>query len=159
MSRISDFIVRFVDEKLSAARLLIGLLLLTLVTNGSLLLAQYGPPSGFDAPMPASDAASGPEKSGEPVPNEGALAEGKLSTPPPPPSGVSRSATATRASGMLAAGDTEGVRYGGSTSKESSTLPQGTELLGAVSSSGLPSVLREFLPRGLGGLVHATLVA
>src|SRR4028118_2407819 len=69
MSRISDFIARFVDEKLSAARVLIGVLLLTLVTNGSLLLAQYGPPSGFDAPIPAFDAASGPEQAGEPVPD------------------------------------------------------------------------------------------
>jgi hypothetical protein len=48
MSRILGFIARFVDEKLSAARVLISLLLLTLVANGSLLLAQYGPTSGFD---------------------------------------------------------------------------------------------------------------
>ena len=157
MSRISDFIARFVDEKLSAARVLIGVLLLTLVTNGSLLLAQYGPPSGFDAPIPAFDAASGPEESGEPVSNDGALAEGKSSTPPPAPSSVGRPSTVTRASGTLAAGDTEGGRHGGSTSKESFTLPRGTELLGAVSSSGLPNMLWELVPRGLGELVPDTL--
>ena len=153
MSSILGFIARFVDEKLSAARVLIGLLLLTLVTNGSLLLAQYGPPSGFDAPMPAFDAASGPEESGEPVPNAGALAEGKSSAPPPSPSGVGRSSTVTRESGTLAAGDAEDGRQGGSTSKESFTLLQSTELLGAVSSSGLPSVLGELVPDGLGKLV------
>src|SRR4028118_507008 len=108
MSRISDFIARFVDEKLSAARVLIGVLLLTLVTNGSLLLAQYGPPSGFDAPMPAFDAASGSEESGEPVPNDGALAEGKLSTPPPAPSSVGRPSTVARAAGTLAGGGAAG---------------------------------------------------
>ena len=157
MSRISDLIARFVDEQLSAARVLIGVLLLTLVTNGYLLLAQYGPPSGFDAPMPAFDAASGPEESGEPVPNDGALAEGKSSTPPPAPSSVGRPSTVTRASGTLAAGDTEGGRRGGSTSKESFTLPRGIEVLGVVSSSGLPNVLRELVPRGLGELVPDTL--
>ena len=77
MSRILGFIATFVDEKLSAARVLISLLLLTLVTNGSLLLAQYGPLSGFDAPMPAFDdpSAPAPVESGEPVPSGGALAE------------------------------------------------------------------------------------
>ncbi len=163
MSSILGLIARFIDEKLSAARVLIGLLLLTLVTNGSLLLAQYGPPSGFDAPMPLFDAASGPEESGEPVPNGGALAEGRSnggalaegrsSTPPPSPSGIGRSSTVTRASGTLAAGDAEGGRDSGSTSNEAFTLPQSTELLGAVSSSGLPSVLRELVPDSLGELV------
>ncbi|MCA1718799.1 MAG: hypothetical protein LC781_18900, partial [Actinobacteria bacterium] len=128
-------------------------MLLTLVTNGSLLLAQYGPPSGFDAPMPLFDAASGPEESGEPVPNGGALAEGRSSTPPPSPSGIGRSSTVTRASGTLAAGDAEGGRDSGSTSNEAFTLPQSTELLGAVSSSGLPSVLLDLVPDGLGELV------
>lgn len=153
MSSILGFIARFIDEKLSAARVLSGLLLITLVTNGSLLLAQYGPPSGFDAPMPLFDAALGPEESGEPVPNGGALVEGRSSMPPPLPSGIGRPSTVTRASGTLVAGDAEGGRDSGSTSNESFTLPQSTELLGAVSSSDLPSVLRELVPDDLEDLL------
>src|SRR5918998_5842396 len=101
MSRIAGFVY----ERLSATRVLIGLLLLTLVTNGSLLLAQYGPPSGFDAPMSAFEDPSGPEEAGEPVPTGGTLAEGRSPAPPPSPSGVGRSSPVTRASGTLAAGD------------------------------------------------------
>src|SRR5215210_3234544 len=153
MSRILGFIASLVDEQLSAARVLIGLLLLTLVTNGSLLLAQYGPPSGFDAPMPAFEDPSAPEKSGEPVPNGGTLAEGRPSAPLPSPSGVGRSSTVTRASGTLAAGDADDGRNGDSAPTRPFTLPQSTELLGAVSSSGLPSVLRELVPDGLRELV------
>src|ERR671921_2697819 len=109
MSSVVAFIARFIDEKLSVARVLIGLLMLTLVTNGSLLLAQYGPSSGFNAPIPTYDAASGPEESGEPVQNRGTLAEGRSSAPPPSPSGVGRSSTITKASlGTLAAGDEGG---------------------------------------------------
>src|SRR5918999_814122 len=104
MSRIASFVY----EKLSATTILIGLLLLTLVTNGSLLLAQYGPPSGFDAPMSAFEDPSGPEEAGEPVPIGGTLAEGRPTAPPPSPSGVGRSSTVTRASGTLAAGDADG---------------------------------------------------
>src|ERR687897_2719520 len=153
MSRMLGFIARFVDEKLSAARVLICLLLLTLVTNGSLLLAQYGPLSGFDAPTPAFDVASGPDESGEPVPNGGAIAEGGPSAPPPSPSGVGKSSTVTRASGTVAASDAGSGRNVDSTPIVSFTLPQSTELLRAVSSSGLPSVLRELVPDGLGELV------
>ncbi len=76
MSRISRFVAGFVDEKLSAARVLIGLLLLTLVTNVSLLLAQYGPSSGFDVPMPAFDDTSATEEPGKPVPNGSAIGGG-----------------------------------------------------------------------------------
>ena len=83
MSRILEFIARFVDEKLSAARVLISLLLLTLVTNGSLLLAQYGPTSGFDTLRPAFNDPSDPVESGEPVPSGGALAEDRSSAPLP----------------------------------------------------------------------------
>src|SRR5918998_4075222 len=108
MSKILGFIARFVDEKLSAARVLIGLLVLTLVTNGSLLLAQYGPPSGFDVPKSAFDGPLAPQESGAPVPTGGALAEGRPSAPPPSPSGVGRPSTVTRASGTLAAGDARG---------------------------------------------------
>src|SRR5215212_7724613 len=146
------FIARFVDEKLSAARVLIGLLLVTLVTNGSLLLAHYGPPSGFDVPMSAFDGPLAPQESGEPVPNEGAIAEARPSAPPSP-SGVGRSSTVTRASGTLAAGDADDGRNGDSAPTRPFTLPQSTELLGAVSSSGLPSVLRELVPDGLRELV------
>src|SRR5918994_7581479 len=96
MSRILGFMAKFADEKLSAASVLIGLLVLTLVTNGSLLLAQYGPPSGFDTPMPAFDGPSAPMESGAPVPNGGAIAEGGPSAPPPSPSGVGKSSTVTR---------------------------------------------------------------
>src|ERR671913_2449302 len=112
MNNILGFKARFVDEKLSATRVLIGLLLLTLVTNGSLLLAQYGPPSGFDAPMSAFEDPSGPEEAGEPVPTGGAIAEGSPSAPPPSPSGVGRSSTVTRASGTVAASDARGGAQG-----------------------------------------------
>src|SRR5919107_173121 len=149
MSRILGFIARFVDEKLSAARVLISLLLLTLVTNGSLLLAQYGPLSGFDAPMPAFDNPSAPEDPGEPVPSGGALAEDRSSAPLPSPSGGGRTSTVTRVSGTLAAGDADGARTGDSIPTGSFTLPQSTELLRAVSSSGLPRVLSELVPISL----------
>src|SRR5918995_896310 len=152
MSNILGFIARFVDEKLSAARVLIGLLVLTLVTNGSLLLAQYGPPSGFDTPMPAFENPLALEESGGPVPNGGTLAEDSSSAPPPSPSGVGRSSTVTRASGTLAAGDADAAPNVDSTPTVSFTSPQITELLRAVSSSGLPSVLRELVPDGLGEL-------
>src|SRR3712207_2169391 len=153
MSRILGYIARFVDEKLSTARVLIGLLLLTLVTNGSLLLAQYGPPRGFDAPMPSFDDPSAPEEFGGPVPNGGTLADGRSSAPPPSPSGVGRSSTVTRASGTLAAGDAGGGGNGGSTPRGSFTLPQSTELLRAVSSSSLPSVLSALVPDGVWEIV------
>src|SRR5215204_4183167 len=141
MSRVLGFIAGFVDEKLSAARVLIGLLLLILVTNGSLLLAQYGPPSGFDAPMSAFDGPLAPQVSGEPVPNGGAIAEGSPSAPPPSPSGVGRSSSVTRTSGTLAAGDADGDQNGDLTPTVSFTLPQSSALISAVSSD-LPSVLR-----------------
>src|SRR5918995_6196163 len=153
MSKIAEFIARFVDENLSAARVLIGLLLLTLVTNGSLLLAQYGPPSGFDAPMSAFDGPSAPMESGAPVPNGGAIAEGGPSAPPPSPSGVGKSSTVTRASGTVAASDAGSGRNVDSTPIVSFTLPQNTEILRAVTSSDLPSVLQELVPDGLRELV------
>src|SRR5215204_6650165 len=148
MSRILGFVAGFVDEKLSAARVLISLLLLTLVANGSLLLAQYGPTSGFDTLRPAFNDPSAPEESGEPVPSGGALAEDRSSAQLPSPSDVGRSSTVTRVSGTLAAGDAGGGRSGdsirtGSLVLPQSTelLPQSTELLRAVSSSGVPRVL------------------
>src|SRR5919112_2984759 len=101
MNKMLGFIARFVDEKLSASRVLIGVLLLTLVTNGSLLLAQYGPLSGFDVPMPAFDDAWGPEESGEPVPPGGTIAGVGSPAPLPSPSSAGRSLTVTRASGTL----------------------------------------------------------
>src|SRR5829696_4260196 len=171
MSRILGFIARFVDEKLSAARVLISLLLLTLVTNGSLLLAQYGPLSGFDAPMPAFDEPSVPEESGEPVPSGGALAEDRSSAPLPSPSGGGRSSTVTRVSGTLAAGDAGGGWTGDSIRvglfdlpqstellpQSTELLPQSTELLRAVSSSGLPRVISELVPIGLWEVVSEDL--
>src|ERR671920_269624 len=149
MSRILGFIARFVDEKLSAARVLISLLLLTLVANGSLLLAQYGPTSGFDTLRHAFNDPSAPVESGEPVPSGGAFAEDRSSAQLPSPSDVGRSSTVTRVSGRLAAGDAGGGRSGDSIPTGSSVLPQSTELLGAVSSSGLPRVLSELVPASL----------
>jgi len=93
ISKILGFIARFIDENLNAARVLTSLLLLTLVVNGSLLLAQYAPPSGFDAPTPALDAAPAPEESGESVPNRGDTAGGRASAPLPTPDGEGRSST------------------------------------------------------------------
>src|SRR5215213_2095032 len=149
MSRILGFIARFVDEKLSAARVMISLLLLTLVANGSLLLAHYGPTSGFDTLRPAFNDPSAPVESGEPVPSGGAFAEDRSSAQLPSPSDVGRSSTVTRVSGRLAAGDAGGGRSRDSIPTGSLVLPQSTELLSAVSSSGLPRVLSELVPTSL----------
>jgi hypothetical protein len=43
-------IARFIDEKLVTAGAALVLLLLVLVVNGSLILSQYAPPTGPDAP-------------------------------------------------------------------------------------------------------------
>src|SRR5919112_2128015 len=110
MSRILGFIASLVDEKLSAARVLIGLLLLTLVTNGSLLLAQYGPSSGFDVPTPAFDDTSATEESGKPVPNGSAIGGGRPPTLFPSPSSLERFSDVKGASGALAASVVAGGR-------------------------------------------------
>src|SRR5215217_1207529 len=143
MSSILEFISRFVDEKLSAARVVICLLLLTLVTNGSLLLAQYGPSSGFDVPMPAFDDTSAPEESGKPVPNGGAIAGVRPPAPLPSPSGVERSSDVKGASAVLAAGVVGGAQNG-----DSGTTAPDPQLGSASSASslGLPNVLWDLVP-------------
>ena len=148
MSRISGFIARFIDENLNAARVLTSLLLLTLVVNGSLLLAQYAPPSGFDAPTPILDAAPAPEESGEPVPNRGDIAAGRPSAPLPTPDGEGRSSTVKGAPETLAAGIPGGGRNG-----DSETTAPELQLSSAstVSFVGLPSVLWEVGPDGILG--------
>src|SRR5215216_3028570 len=140
MSRILGFIARFIDEKLSAARVLIGLLLLTLVTNGSLLLAQYAPPSGFDALTPGFGAAPAPEEAGEPVPHGVDMVGDRQSAPLPLPSGPGRSSSVEGASGTLAAGVTGSGRNG-----DSETTAPDLQLgfASTVSLLGSPIVLWE----------------
>jgi hypothetical protein len=143
------------DENLNAARVLISLLLLTLVINASLLLAQYAPPRGFDAPTLGFDIAPASEEWGELLPNVEDIVGDRPSALLSSPDSEGRSSStvkgesrtpAERASGTLEADVTGGNQSDGSETTAPDLQPGSAS---TAWSLGLPSTLGGFAPDGL----------
>src|SRR5215213_1294361 len=155
MSRIFGYVARYIDENLNVARVLVSLLLLTLVINGSLLLARYAPPIRFDTPTLGLDVAPSSEEPGEVVPNVDDTVEDKPSALRQSPDGEGRSSlTVKRESRTPAEGASETLEAdvtGGSQSGGSGTTAPDLQPSSASTtlSLGLPSALWEFTPDGL----------
>ena len=155
MSRIFGDVARYIDENLNAARVLVSLLLLTLVINGSLLLARYAPPIRFDTPTLGLDVAPSSEEPGEVVPNVDDTGEVKPSALRQSPDGAGRSSlTVKRESRTPAEGASETLEAdvtGGSQSGGSGTTAPDLQPSSAspTLSLGLPSAFWEFTPDGL----------
>jgi hypothetical protein len=155
MSRIFGHVASYIKENLNAARVLVSLLLLTLVINGSLLLAQYAPPMGFDTLTPGFDGPPSSEELGELLPNVDDILWDRPSALRPSPDGEGRSSlTVKRESRTPAEGASEALEAdvtGGSQSDGSGTTAPDLRPSSAspTLSLGLPSALWEFAPDGL----------
>src|SRR5215216_8189113 len=155
MSRILGYVARYIDENLNVARVLVSLLLLTLVINGSLLLARYAPPIRFDTPTLGLDIAPSSEEPGEVVPNVDDTVEDKPSALRQSPDGEGRSSlTVKRESRTPAEGASETLEAdvtGGSQSGGLGTTAPDLQPSSAspTLSLSLPSALWEFTPDGL----------
>lgn len=125
------------------------IVLLAVVANGSLLFAQYAPPSGRDTPVPAFG--NIPREPGGSVSNVAPVAEdGPPSTPPSSPSGAGMSPTDEEAqSGTLVANAASEAPNDnpGTTGPESGSVAD--QAPGAVSAPPAPTVQAAAAPQSV----------